>query len=97
MSNIISVNPFKYTLYMPVKITWRLLHVTAFGSQDKSAHGRYAVSDDKISYVAEASLGLPDDLQLIRIRSKKHEIIIAPEFSSGKEYQLVVVQNPVAD
>ena len=35
-----------------------------------------------------------DDLQLIRIRSKKHEIMIAPDFDKLHEYQLIVVQNP---
>jgi hypothetical protein len=38
-----------------------------------------------------------DELSIIRIRSKKHEIIIAPECSNGHEYILVVVQNPVID
>jgi len=31
-----------------------------------------------------------DDVQFIRIRSKKHEIMIAPE----KDYSLIVLQNP---
>lgn len=35
-----------------------------------------------------------NDLKHLRIRSKKHEIIIAPEFSGGAEYTLVVVQDP---
>ena len=38
-----------------------------------------------------------DELSTIRIRSKKHEIIIAPECTNGHEYILVVVQNPVVD
>lgn len=33
-----------------------------------------------------------NDLTFLRVRSKKHEIIIAPE----KEYILVVVQNPTS-
>mmetsp|Transcript_13205 Transcript_13205/g.27635 ORF Transcript_13205/g.27635 Transcript_13205/m.27635 type:complete len:105 (-) Transcript_13205:455-769(-) len=35
-----------------------------------------------------------NDLKHLRIRSKKHEIVIAPEFSHGAEYYLVVVQAP---
>lgn len=35
-----------------------------------------------------------DELLSVRVRSKKHEIIIAPEFSSGHDYTLVVIQNP---
>lgn len=31
-----------------------------------------------------------DDVKFIRIRSKKHEIMIAPE----KDYSLIVLQNP---
>ena len=31
-----------------------------------------------------------DDVQFIRIRSKKHEIMIAPE----RDYSLIVLQNP---
>ena len=33
---------------------------------------------------------LQDDLKFLRIRSKKHEIMIAPD----KEYLLIVVQDP---
>jgi dynein light chain roadblock-type len=35
-----------------------------------------------------------DDLRLIRIRSAKHEIVIAPDFDKAHDYQLVVVQDP---
>lgn len=43
-------------------------------------------------------MDVPDDLQVIRIRSKKHEIMIAPHYTAGKEFQLVVVQSSsVAD
>jgi len=38
-----------------------------------------------------------DELSTIRIRSKKHEIIIAPECANGHEYILVVIQNPVIE
>jgi dynein light chain roadblock-type len=40
----------------------------------------------------------PDnDLNFVRIRSKKHEIMIAPEFEKTREYYLVVVQDPSTD
>eukprot|EP00891_Asterochloris_glomerata_P005362 jgi/Astpho2/5362/fgenesh1_pm.00075_%23_19_t len=40
----------------------------------------------------------PDnELQFIRIRSKKHEIMIAPDFDKAHDYQLIVVQNPSTD
>jgi dynein light chain roadblock-type len=35
-----------------------------------------------------------DELQLVRIRSAKHEIVIAPDYCSGSKYLLVVVQDP---
>ncbi|GIL66164.1 hypothetical protein Vafri_19767 [Volvox africanus] len=35
-----------------------------------------------------------NDLKFLRIRSKKHEIMIAPEFEKSHEYYLVVVQDP---
>ena len=34
-----------------------------------------------------------NDLTFLRIRSKKHEIMVAPD----KEYVLIVIQNPHAD
>ena len=39
----------------------------------------------------------PDELHSVRVRSKKHEIIVAPEYSSGHEYILVVIQCPVIE
>ena len=40
----------------------------------------------------------PDnELQFIRIRSKKHEIMIAPDFDKAHDYKLIVVQNPSTD
>ena len=40
----------------------------------------------------------PDnELKFVRIRSKKHEIMIAPEFDKTREYYLVVVQDPSTD
>ena len=38
-----------------------------------------------------------DELKTVQLRSKKHEIIVAPEYSSGHDYILVVVQSPVID
>uniref|UniRef100_A0A7S0VEN7 Dynein light chain roadblock n=1 Tax=Polytomella parva TaxID=51329 RepID=A0A7S0VEN7_9CHLO len=38
-----------------------------------------------------------DDLSFIRIRSRKHEIMIAPEFEKTHEYYLVVVQEPTTE
>ncbi|KAK9866869.1 hypothetical protein WJX84_003368 [Apatococcus fuscideae] len=38
-----------------------------------------------------------DELATLRIRSKKHEIIINPAFEKGHEYQLIVVQNPSSE
>ena len=36
-----------------------------------------------------------DDLQLVRIRSAKHEIVIAPDYGdSSEQYTLAVVQDP---
>lgn len=43
---------------------------------------------------AVRKLNSEDDLKFIRIRSKKHEIMIAPEFEKNQEYYLVVVQDP---
>jgi len=34
-----------------------------------------------------------DDLTFLRVRSKKHEIMVAPD----KEYVLIVIQDPNAD
>lgn len=40
----------------------------------------------------------PDnELKFVRIRSKKHEIMVAPEFDKTREYYLVVVQDPSSD
>ncbi len=50
------------------------------------------------SAVKHLNKGDPEDeLQTLRIRSKKHEIIISPAFDKGHEYQLIVVQNPSTD
>ena len=50
------------------------------------------------SAVKHLNKGDPEDeLQTLRIRSKKHEIIISPAFDKGHEYQLIVVQHPSTD
>jgi dynein light chain roadblock-type len=38
-----------------------------------------------------------DELKFVRIRSKKHDIMIAPEFERQREYYLIVVQDPSTD
>lgn len=38
-----------------------------------------------------------DELNTIRIRSKHHEVIIAPECQGGHEYILVAIHNAVVD
>ncbi|PNH04058.1 Dynein light chain roadblock-type 2 [Tetrabaena socialis] len=43
---------------------------------------------------AVKKLDADNDLKFLRIRSKKHEIMIAPEFEKSHEYYLVVVQDP---
>ena len=49
---------------------------------------------------AEVAAGPPDELQVIRLRSKKHEIMIAPSASPPAKqgyYLLIVVQDPVVE
>lgn len=46
---------------------------------------------------AVRALDPADELRFVRIRSSKHEIMIAPEFERGREYALLVVQDPVTD
>jgi dynein light chain roadblock-type len=42
-------------------------------------------------------LDAENELKFLRIRSKKHEIMISPEFEKSHEYYLVVVQDPSAE
>jgi len=37
-----------------------------------------------------------DDLQTVRVRSKKHEVIILPDFDKGREFTLIIIQDPSA-
>uniref|UniRef100_A0A383WKE9 Dynein light chain roadblock n=1 Tax=Tetradesmus obliquus TaxID=3088 RepID=A0A383WKE9_TETOB len=46
---------------------------------------------------AVKNLDPEDELKFVRIRSKKHEIMIAPEFERQREYYLIVVQDPSTD
>lgn len=46
------------------------------------------------SRAAIRQLDPDNDIKFLRIRSKKHEIIISPEFEKKREYVLVVVHNP---
>ena len=41
-------------------------------------------------------LAVDDELQFLRLRSKRHEIMIAPGFDKDHQYSLVVVQDPSA-
>ncbi|KAI8465555.1 MAG: flagellar outer dynein arm light chain 7 [Monoraphidium minutum] len=43
------------------------------------------------------ALDADNELRFLRIRSKKHEIMIAPEFEKNREYYLVVVQDPSSE
>ena len=38
-----------------------------------------------------------DELHVVRVRSRNHEIIIAPDYEHGQEYALVVVQDPAIE
>ena len=48
---------------------------------------------------AEVAAGPPDDLQVIRLRSKKHEVMMAPMASSAgkQDFLMIVVQDPVVE
>ena len=37
-----------------------------------------------------------DELQVIRIRSKKQEVIVTPTIENGHEFSVIVVQEPSA-
>lgn len=65
-------------------------------------------NDQTVHYAAQVShftaktrslvkkLNPEDELKFVRLRSKKHEIMISPEFDRT-QYVLVVVQDPSAD
>eukprot|EP00803_Ostreobium_quekettii_P000340 evm.model.scf_691.3 EVM.evm.TU.scf_691.3 scf_691:18481-19188(-) len=35
-----------------------------------------------------------EDLNFLRIRSKRHEILVAPDYQRSDEYSLIIVQDP---
>lgn len=37
-----------------------------------------------------------DDLLVMRLRSKKHEVIVTPTFDPGQEFSVIVIQEPSA-
>jgi dynein light chain roadblock-type len=43
------------------------------------------------------ALDSSDELRFVRVRSRKHEFMLAPEFEHSREYCLVVVQDPAVD
>lgn len=56
------------------------------------AAGR-AMPDDGAWHTEPTPTTAQNDLTFLRVRSKKYEIMIAPD----KEYLLIVIQNPAAD
>ena len=46
---------------------------------------------------AVKQLNPDDELQFTRIRSQKHEIIIAPEFNKGRDFYLVAIHKPTCE
>lgn len=66
-------------------------------------------SDASVAYAALVSqfvtkarcavrgLAADDELRFVRLRSRKHEVLVAPHFERGHEYALVVVQEPSTD
>lgn len=73
--------PIRTTLENNITVQYAAL-VSHFTSKARSA-------------IKKLDKGEPEDeLQFLRIRSKKHEIMISPDFNKEHEYQLVVIQNP---
>ena len=46
---------------------------------------------------AEVAAGPPDELLVIRLRSKKHEIMLAPGSPGKQDILMIVVQDPVVE
>ena len=56
----------------------------------------YAAEMSRLCAMARGSvrtLDATNDLTFLRVRSRKHEVMIAP----GKDFQLIIVQNPNAE
>jgi dynein light chain roadblock-type len=67
---------------------------------DAEATVAYAALMSRFTVRARAvvrDLDAENELKFVRVRSRKHEIMIAPEFDRGREYYLVVVQDPCSD
>lgn len=59
-----------------------------------SSRARAAVKT--MSSKAKDSPDAQDELLTLRVRSKKHEIIITPAYDKGREFSLIVIQDPSA-
>ena len=59
-----------------------------------TARARGAVK--ALSVKSKDPADVQDELMTIRVRSKKHEIIIAPAYEKGREFTLIVIQDPSA-
>jgi dynein light chain roadblock-type len=57
-----------------------------------TGRARRAMKNLAAASVSEAD----DELQVIRVRSKKHEVVIMPDFDKGRDFCLIVVQDPSA-
>jgi len=42
-------------------------------------------------------LNSEDEIEFTRIRSKKHEIIVAPEYNKGHDFYLVSIHKPLCE
>ena len=59
-----------------------------------SSRARAAVKT--LSSMSKEASDVQDELLTLRIRSKKHEIIITPAYEKGREFSLIVIQDPSA-
>ena len=59
-----------------------------------SSRARAAVKT--MSNLSKNASETQDELLTIRVRSKKHEIIITPAYDKGREFSLIVIQDPSA-
>ena len=59
--------------------------------------GMHGMSSCCLCACVEVAAGPPDELQIIRLRSKKHEVMLAPSPSGKQEYLVIVIQNPVVE
>ena len=83
-SHLASPDPCRSTFENNVAVQYAAL-VSHFTSKARSAVKIVSKNDPE------------NELQFIRIRSKKHEIMIAPDFDKAHDYQLIVVQNSSTD